>query len=345
MPKIPTVRVGPLVNLPDILVSLGHPPKPIFEKSGFTLSQFQDPDNKIPFIAGSKLLARCVAETGAHHLGLLLGERSEPSHLGIAGYLLRVAPDVATALKSLLDFLSLHDEGGIPTLETNGKVTSLGYAIHLSDTEATEQIYDLSIVMIYKIMQGLCGEKWKPTEIFLMRQSPENLSLYKKFFRVPIHFNTDSSAVAFPSHWLDQSISFADSLLYNHLKKEAQEMLASQDVDLTTELRQLLRQCLMEDACKISNIAQQLGIHERTLNRRLKAEGTTFRQELEQVRYTVSRQLLSATHASVDEISLSLGYADATAFSHAFKRWSGLPPVQWRYEKKRRLSILEMIRD
>ena len=115
-------------------------------------------------------------------------------------------------------------------------------------------------------------------------------------------------------------------------------MRAEKETNLTNELRQLLRQCLMEDACTIDKIARQIGMHERTLNRRLKAEGTTFRQELELVRYTVSQQLLSATHASLDEISLSLGYADSTAFCHAFKRWSGLPPAQWRYENKNQVT-------
>lgn len=335
MPKVPSVRVGPLVNLPGIVTSLGCDPTPIFRKSGFSLAQFSDTDNKIPFVTGSKLLANCVAETGAEHLGLLLGQASTPSHLGIAGYLLRVAPDVKTALNSLLDFLDLHDEGGVPTLDTKGKVTHLGYAIHEPHTEAIEQIYDLSIVMILNIMQGLCGKNWMPIEIFLMRQPPKDPSLFKKMFRVPVHYNAEFTAAAFPSYWLENPISFADSLLYAHLKQEAEELRATKDISLTTELRQLLRQCLMEDSCIIANIASQLGIHERTLNRRLKAEGTTFRQELENVRYTVSQQLLTATHASLDEISLSLGYSDSTAFHHAFKRWSGISPAQWRNAKEK----------
>jgi len=338
MKKAATVRVGPLANLPEIVTSLGHDPVPIFTQSGFSLSQFREPDNKIPFVAASKLLANCVRQTGAEHLGLLLGAASTPSHLGVVGYLLRVAPDVKTALNALVEFLDLHDEGGVPTLESKGKITYFGYAVHEPDTEAIEQIYDLSIVMLIKIMQGLCGEKWHPTEIFLMRQQPVDVSLYKKLFCMRVNYNAETTRIAFPSYWLEESISLADSLLYAHLKQEAEEMRAMQDLSLTIELRQLLRQCLMEDNCTITNIAGQLGIHERTLNRRLKDEGTTFRQELEQVRYTISQQLLSATRASLDEISLSLGYADSTAFSHAFKRWSGMPPAKWRNENDSKIQ-------
>ncbi len=76
-------------------------------------------------------------------------------------------------------------------------------------------------------------------------------------------------------------------------------------------------------------------MHERTLNRRLEAEGTNFRHELEKVRYAVAQQLLSATNANLSEISVSLGYADSSAFIHAFKRWSGVTPALWRARRQR----------
>ena len=101
---------------------------------------------------------------------------------------------------------------------------------------------------------------------------------------------------------------------------------------LTGSIRRLLRQCLTSRQCSAADIARQLGIHERTLNRRLQAEGTSFRQELEQVRHAASQQLLAGTTQALAEIATSLGYADASAFSRAFKRWSGVTPAHWRAE-------------
>ena len=63
-------------------------------------------------------------------MGLLLGERSAPSLLGLAGFLLRTAPDVGSALRSLLRHLDLHDQGGLVTFEVSGGVAMFGYAIH-----------------------------------------------------------------------------------------------------------------------------------------------------------------------------------------------------------------------
>jgi AraC-like DNA-binding protein len=77
-------------------------------------------------------------------------------------------------------------------------------------------------------------------------------------------------------------------------------------------------------------MARQLGMHERTLNRRLHEEGTSFRRELDGMRYEVARQLLADTRLPLSKIGPALGYADTTAFIRAFKRWSGAPPARWR---------------
>ena len=325
-----TVRIGPLVSIPAILRSLGCEPEPIITRSGFKLEQFADPDVRIPYITASKLLARCVAATGCEHFGLLIGNRADPSHLGIAGYLVRCAPDVGAALRCLVKYLDLHDQGGVPTLTALGDRTMLGYAIHLPGVAATDQIYDLSLANACNIMRALCGTDWNPTEVFMMRRPPRDLTHYKRHFHAPLRFNADENVIVFPSRWLSHQLPTADPLLQHHLEMEADELHARLEDDLTGTLRCLLRQCLMSRQCTAANIASQLGMHERTLSRRLQAEGTSFRHEHEQVRYTVSQQLLSGTTATLAEIATSLGYADASAFSRAFKQWSDITPAQWR---------------
>ena len=96
------LRVGPLMGLPGLLADLGHDPAPVFRKAGFDVSQFSNPDSKVPFIPASRLLARCVAAAGCDQLGLLLGQRAEPSSLGVVGFMLRSALDVRMALAALV---------------------------------------------------------------------------------------------------------------------------------------------------------------------------------------------------------------------------------------------------
>ena len=80
------VRMGPLMGLASVVRSFGCDPELLFRAEGFSLAEFSDPDHRVPFVPMSRLLARCVAATSCHHLGLLLGQRAGPSHLGIAGF-------------------------------------------------------------------------------------------------------------------------------------------------------------------------------------------------------------------------------------------------------------------
>ena len=324
------VRVGPLIGLPALVRDLGCDPDPIFAGAGFDLAQFADPDVEIPFVSASRLLARCVEATGCNHLGLLLGERVDPSSLGVGGFMLRAAPDVGTALRSLVRHLDLHDQGAVATLGTKGRETSLGYAIYLSGVEAADQIYDLSMTVVCRIMRALCGAGWSPTEVRLSRQQPQELAHYRQFFGAPLRFDAEQSAVIFPTRWLDHPIASADPLLHRHLEKEADDLHARQQTSFSAKLRQLLRTSLAARKITASDIAKQLHMHERTLNRRLREEGTTFRRELEEIRHEVARQLLANSKMPLSKIATALNYADTTAFSRAFKRWSGSTPAQWR---------------
>ena len=324
------VRVGPLMNIPAVLHDLGHDPEAVMASAGFKPAQFTDPDTEIPYIAASRLLARCVADTGCRHFGLLVGEHAGPSTLGVAGFLLRTAPDVGSALRDLVLHLDLHDQGGVPMLHMNGAVTHLGYAIHLSGVEASRQIYDIAIAVGCNIMRGLCGRGWNPAEVLLSTRQPQNLAPYRRFFRAPIRFNADQCAMVFPTRWLDHQVPSADALLHRHLEREAVELHKLRNTDIVDNLHRLLRRSLTTRQCTATDIARQLHIHERTLNRRLQEAGTSFRHELDFVRYEMARQFLAESAIPIAKIATALNYADVSAFNRAFKRWTGMTPSQWR---------------
>ena len=324
------VRVGPMMSIPAVLRELGSEPGPVFPSAGFKLTQFADPDTEVSCLAASRLLARCVAATGCQHFGLLVGKSAGPSSLGIAGFMLRSAPDVGAALRGLVQHLDLHDQGGVPTLLIKGNVTRLGYAIQQTGAEAAGQIYDLAMSVACNIMRGLCGESWNPAEVLLSRRRPQDLAPYSNFFRAPLRFNTVQSAVVFPARWLNHQIPSADPLLHHHLEREAGELHSRRDNNIVGQLRGSLRKSLLSRKCTLSDIAGQLCMHERTLHRRLREQGTSFSHELEDVRNGMSQQLLAESTMPIAKIAKALNYADVSAFSRAFKRWTEITPAQWR---------------
>ncbi|MEA3411505.1 MAG: AraC family transcriptional regulator [Pseudomonadota bacterium] len=324
------VRVSPLKSIPAILREHGCDPEIVFSQAGFDPAQFEDPDNEIPFVAGSRLLERCVTVTGCQHFGLLMGQRANASSLGIAGFMLRFAPDVRTALGDLERNLDLHDTGGVPGLDTRGDVTLLGYAVHQSGAAAVDQIHDMSTAVACNIMRELCGADWNPTRVLLSRRAPNDPAPYERFFRATVRFDSERNAVVFPTRLLDQPLTSADPLLYRYFIEQANELRAHRSEDIVERLRRLLRKSLADRKFMTHYIASQLCMHERTLHRRLQEAGTTYRHELEDIRYAMARQMLADSAVPQSRIAVALGYASATAFGRAFKRWSGVTPSEWR---------------
>jgi AraC-like DNA-binding protein len=105
-------------------------------------------------------------------------------------------------------------------------------------------------------------------------------------------------------------------------------------MDLSARVRQVLRRLVISGIepgdPQLEQVARLFAIHGRTLNRRLRAEGTTFKALVAETRYEIARQLLRDTPLPILEIAIALGYRDTTAFSRAFSGWCGTPPATWR---------------
>jgi AraC-like DNA-binding protein len=194
---------------------------------------------------------------------------------------------------------------------------------------ALDQIYDYAIAIGCSLMRDLCGPAWKPSRVMLRRERPANPAPYEKFFRCRIIFDNDWSGLEFQPRWLSVASAGADPLLYRHMLREVRELddaARESAADLISSLRLLLctRHFNQREAAAL------LGINTRTLRRHLTSAGTTFRAEVEEVRFYRAREMLERSALNVLEIAENLGYADLSAFSHAFKRWSGVSPAQWR---------------
>jgi AraC-like DNA-binding protein len=324
------LRVSIFVNLPALLRELGQDPSEIVTAVGLDLDLFDDRENTVPFITMSRLLALCVERTRCEHFGLLLGERSNTSHLGLVGYLVQSSPDVASALRNLILHLHLHDRGAVPTLTVRNEVALLGYAIYQAGVVRADQIYDAAMAVASNLMTSLCGPKWRATEVLLSRASPTDPSPHRRFFRAPVRFDADQTAIVFPTSWLEHRLTGANAQLRRLLQARVDALEAKGKGDVVEQLRRVLRPLLVSGSGSEERVAQLFSIHRRTLNRRLKERGTTFRALVEETRFDIARHFLGVTRLPIVEIASALDYADASAFTRAFRRWSGTTPAAWR---------------
>ena len=324
------IRVGPLLGIPALLRELGQDPAAVFCEAGVDPSLFDDPENIIRFHAAGRLLARCVAVSGCNHFGLLLGERTGLEALGLVGVLIEHSPDVGKALQNLVLHLHLHDRGAVPILTIEGDRVLLGYAVYHPGIEGTRHIHDLAVAIGLNIMKGLCGRDWRPAEVLFSHSRPADLEPYRRLFRSALRFDSERSALVFPKGCLSQPLPGADAKLRRLLEARIAQLESLGAGDLVDQMRRVLRNLLLGGRGSIDQVAEIFGIHRRTLNRRMRARGLTFQELVEEVRYDIARQLLRETDLNIVSVAAVLDYADAAAFTRAFRRWSGTTPAAWR---------------
>jgi AraC-like DNA-binding protein len=320
-------RVGGLTEIPGLLWQFGADPAQVLSKVGLAADALDNAENRIPFTAADRLLGACVAATGCAHFGLLVGSRWGLSYFGALGELMRHSGTVGEALGHMAVYQRLNSDAGAAFFHQHEATVSFGYAIYRKDVRHPDQIYDVAMAIVCNLMRALCGPRWSASEVVFSRHEPADQTPYRRHFSAPLHFDQDRSAVRFPAHWQERAIPGADP---ERRRTLATVLDAAGSASLVSDLNRSLRLLLLAGKSSGDELAQILSLHRRTLNRRLQAQGTTFRKVLDDVRFEVARHLLEHTRAPINEIAAALCYAEVSAFMHAFRRWSGTTPAQWR---------------
>jgi len=324
------VRAGPLMHLPAVLRELGFKPEALFAEAGFDPGLLHDPESTIPFGKAGQMLVRCIERTGRADLMLLAAQRCDFSVLGIVSLLARHSPDIGTAWRATIERLHLHDRGAVITLEVSGAFAMLGYSIYEPDVAGSDQIHLLAMALGQRIMEGLCGGPWHAAEVHLPIRRPRNETPFRRYFGAPVRYNAERAALVFPAELLHRPIPGADPAVRRAVAALADELEREGSRAMGPAVRRALRAMLVTGRASEDGVAAAFSMHRRTLNRRLRGEGTNFRLLVEETRFEVARQLLRDTDAAIGQIAIGIGYSGPTAFGRAFKRWSGLAPQAWR---------------
>lgn len=324
------IRIGPAIAIPAVLQDLDVAIEPLLQRVGISAHLFADPDHALPFRDFCQFLSLCVERTKRDDFGLLICERVGASNLGLVGFLLQQAPDVRSALGDLVRYLHHHDRGSVPFMTVNKGIAALGYSISEPGLPATEHIYDGALAIGRNIMRAFCGPDWTPVEVTLSRRRPSEIKRYERFFGAPIRFGSERNALLFPVDCLDVPIHAADPMLRRMLQEQIDLLEAEEVANLTERVRRLLRTALLTSGTSLADISELLGMNRRTLARHLEAEGCSFKKLSDEVRFDISRHLLTNTAMSVTEVSFALNYSETSAFTRAFRGWAGVSPSEWR---------------
>ena len=243
---------------------------------------------------------------------------------------MRNSDTVGDALRAAEAYLGVQNRGAAVGLGIHDDIAVLSYAPHEPEAEGAAHHSDRALATATNTLRALCGSGWAPLEVLLPRSAPRDTGPYRSFFRAPVRFDQEMAALVFPAKLLEQRIVGTNPAVRRRVEDRIRRLEATQPYTLTDELRQYLRAEVTRKRCAAKRVARHLSVNRRTLSRRLKAEGTTFKQLANEAQFRVAKQLLADTGMNMAQISAVLDFSEPAAFTHAFRRWSGVTPSAWR---------------
>ena len=325
-----TVRVAPARAVVKLLQEAGVDADEIIGSVGIAPELFSDPDSVISFDSRVRLLEACREKTQCEHFGLLVGQHDSLSEFGLVGYVSKNSPTVEAALVGFCRHLHLYVSGAGAYLDRKGNKAFLGYGIHQTLPDGAHQLEDAAVASAFTILGELCGKDWEANEIWFTHQRPRDIGPYRQIFQTQLRFDMEESGVLFNQELLRREVDGEDPELKRLLQKQIDELEHSYREDFSEQVRRIMKSAILANRYSVEDVSSAFHMHSRTFHRRLKAEGTTYQELVDKVRFDISRQLLENSDTPISQITEVLGYTDTRALNRAFKRWSGSTPAQWR---------------
>ncbi len=183
------------------------------------------------------------------------------------------------------------------------------------------------------VLQAMTETTIAPVQVAFKHDPPNDLSSYLEAFRCPVLFNQPYYTITYRTSDLETRTAKADKSINQFLLERVDEETKRIEVSpfkIANDVEALIKDALPSGIPSIAHIGSHLGMSDRTLTRRLSENGITYRDLLKKIQEEVSRDLLKNSRRSIAEIAFETGFSEQSAFNRAFKRWTGLSPIEFR---------------
>lgn len=316
--------------LPIRLEELGVSPLVVLRQAGLPMGLFNQ--EKV-FITTGELfdLYRGIAEVSRDPaIGLKLGneERVERySPIAIAALYTRSFRD---ALQRLARYKQLTCPEEIRIVERDDEC-AVQFKWLLAREPEPETLVDVCFACIVSIGRRGAGQSLNPKRIELKRMAAHR-QLLEEYFQCPVKFEADHNALIFSGADIDRPFLTHNPELLAMVAPQLEAELAYQIAQKTVpdQVKATLKRLLAGRRPAMQDVARELHLSPRTLQRRLTEGGVTFQQLLEDARRELARHYLLHSSLELNETAYLLGYEDPNSFFRAFQHWEGKTPGQWR---------------
>lgn len=336
LPAAPTINLASLIyGLDEYLRGRGADPDAILARAGLAAGDLSDPERRVPLIRFLGLLEICANELDDRHFGLRFGLQYDPRHAGVVGNAALASRTVRGALQTLGRYLPTMVNSAVYGLDVQGS-TAFAYSYYIDPLLMTyRQKNDWGVAFTCNVIRHGLGEPdWAPAEV-LLPDATESAAARRErlaLLRAKIRVGQAWAGIRFDAALLERPMKTADAMIGRLMRHYGDLRLAGlKTAHYEFEgIRRSVAQLIVQDDCSLGRLAEDLGWSVRTLQRRLRARGLSYSALLGQVRKAMALNLLKNPRLAIAQIAYCLGYSDVSTFNHAFMRWVGQTPRDYR---------------
>lgn len=304
---------------------------PFVEAAGLEPDFFTDPEFECSVHSFVKLLELAGCSTD-ESIGLRLGEQVRSEDFGVVGQALRSMEKLEDVLLGIGRYLVVRTQSVKFDVDVLDALVAVSYRITDPTIIQRRQDAEFTLAAMLSCWREVTASALIPERVDFEHPRPKDLSLHRAFFHCPLRFGQDSNRLYFSKTVLDLPVHTSNRRLLQALRPflEDQCKLRNQSSGLLSKVSQAIAAELGTGGVGVIQVAGALHMSVRTLQRRLSGMNLEFGVLVEDVRRALALEYVGNSSYRLTDVALMLGYAEASSFTRAFRRWTGVAPRDYR---------------
>jgi len=329
--KVHQISVRLLIPLIDDLHERGVDTQELLQRSGTTLAVVLSVPYRIPFATAASIWCAARETTGDAAIGLKVGRSTDPRAWELFGYLLSTSVNLREAMTRNQRYSRLLDESQSYELHVDERCVTLR-SLPRAGVRRPPVVAENALSALANVFARISSRPVQPLGVAFRHSQQTTGVEYEAAFGIGATFGHIHDELVYSRSSLDVPCRQADPLLGSVLERNTQEYLEliPSSEKLSDKVRAIVLSMLPDNVPTEVETARMLCMSARTLRRYLGSEHTTFREICESLRREMALQDLREGHRSIESVAESLGFASASSFHQAFRRWTGVTPATYK---------------
>ena len=313
----------------------------VLAKAGATTEQAYNDTVRLDVHKQIRILELAAEELGDEILGFHLGRNFELREIGLVYYVIASSEQLSDAIRNAERYSYIMNEGVRLHFRQDERTAAIVLEYINVDRHSDRHQIEFWLVTMMRICRQVTDNRVAPRHLRVRHRRDPAPAEFKTFFGTELEFGADADEIVFPARVASLPVVGRDNFLNDLLRRYAEEALSRRSPQrghFRSAVEDILPQLLPHDKARASEVARRLGISTRTLSRKLHEEGLVFADILNELRAALAQRYLLDRELPISEIAWLLGYREVSSFTHAFRRWCGTTPRQFRLDGSSRAT-------